>query len=343
MIHGTSKKNWDTIDVKLNYKNSTGQEGATIWTIKLDQMNGTAWWNPPPDVNIVSVFYSVNDGLQQVLDFRRESNPVVNAKEGDSITITEVWYKADKNINNQSMLIGASIKDDKQEIENKTSDKVVIREGIHPFENFKPMTWIISPGIKWLGLIAIRSDDTVLDSYAIELSDTKKAGLVSTQKSVVWPFDQVEYLDFEKNDTELWEVKEADSISISANEVFSGSYSLAITTKSGESQLYVRRLKPFRSDLVIGHVFWPEQDGIKVEWAQMCVSGTDYCASIWQGKHRWNTFVMDFSHLKDENGEFLSSIDMSALYLQGWIAGVSPDKPYTFYMDGIEIYPSRTP
>ena len=175
-------KSWDNIAVDLKYKGASGQSGSTIWTIRLNQMGGTAWWNPPPDVNIVSVVYSVSGGIQQVLDLRREPDPVINAKAGDWITIHKVWYKANLTTSNQTMFVGGSINNGQQELNNKSSDMMAIREGIHPFENFTSMTWVLSSDIKWLNLIVIRSDDIVLDGYIIEISDTEKSGLVSAQK-----------------------------------------------------------------------------------------------------------------------------------------------------------------
>jgi hypothetical protein len=337
-------KSWNTIDVKLKYKGSSGQEGSTIWRIKLNQMSGTAWWNSPPDINIVSVVYSVSDGIQQVLDLRREPKPVINAKAGDWITIHVVWYKANSNnINNQSMFIGGSINDGQQEFENKSSDMAVIREGIHRFENFKPMTWVLSSDIKQLGLIAIRSDDTVLDGYVIEISDTEKSGLVSTQKSVVWPFDEFVYMDFETpTDLDSWVISNPNTFTQTTAQSFSGGHSLAVTVQSDMTQVFVSRDRRFKAEVLLGQIYWPKQEGIDVQWAQACIGSGMACVSVSKEPGQWNTFVMDFSEISYEE-KYLNEIEIPSLLIQGKVIGASSDKPYTFYLDGIQIYPVITP
>jgi hypothetical protein len=337
-------KSWNTIDINLKYKGSSGQEGLTIWKIKLNQMSGTAWWNSPPDVNIVSVVYSVSDGIQQVLDLRREPKPVINAKAGDWITIHAVWYKANSNnINNQSMFIGGSINDGQRELENKSSDMAVIREGIHQFENFTSMTWVLSSDIKHLGLIAIRSDDTVLDGYTIEISDTETSGLVSSQKSVVWPFNESAYMDFETpTDFDGWVSSDPNTFAQTTAQSFSGGHSMAVTVKSDLTQVFTSHDRSFKAEVLLGQIYWPKQDGFDVQWAQVCIGSGMACVSVSTEPGRWNTFVMDFSEISYEE-KYLNEVEMPSFFVQGKVIGASSDKPYTFYVDGIQIYPVITP
>ncbi len=336
-------KSWNTIDVHLKYKGSSGQEGLNIWSIKLNQISGVSWWNSPPDVNIVSVVYSVSDGIQQVLDLRRETKPVINAKAGDWITIHAVWYKANSsNINNQSMFIGGSINDGQRELENKSSDMAVIREGIHQFENFRSMTWVLSSDIKHLGLIAIRSDDVVLDGYTIEISEIEISGLVSSQKSVVWPFNEVTYMDFEiPTDLDGWVSSDPNTFFQTAEQSFSGGHSMAITVKSDMTQVFVTHDRSFKSEVLLGQIYWPKRDGIDVQWAQVCVGPGMGCVSVSNESDQWNTFVLDFSEISYEE-KYLNEIEIPSLFIQGKVIGASPDKPYTFYVDGVQIYPVAT-
>jgi hypothetical protein len=341
-------KSWETIDVRLNYQGPAGQEGSTIWPIKLNQMGGTAWWNSPPDVNIVAVVYSVSDGFQQVLDLRREPNPVINAKAGDWITIHSVWYKANSNNkNNQSMFIGGSLNTGQQEIENKSSEMVVIREGTHRFENFNSMTWVVPSEIQQLGLIAIRSDDTVLDGYVIEISDIEKSGLVSAQKSIVWPFEQFAYLDFEEpSETSQWAFGWGDgslaTFVVSNKMAFSGNSSLAISVSSPNQQSFILYDQPLKARLIIGQVYWPQQTGINIKWARVCFieKPNDICTSITPEKFdQWQVFVLDISRAL---GESVDEIKASKFYFNGEVVGASSSQPYIFYIDGIQIYQTDT-
>jgi hypothetical protein len=336
-------KSWQAIDVIVNYKGPSGQSGSTTRRIKLDATGGTAWWNSPPDVNLVALVYSVDDGVHRVLDMRTGSNPKIKVTPGDWITIHDIWYKAIGSQANDTLEIGASLNDGVQLLQSQVSAKSIISDGFHQIEGFQPMTWVVPSGAKWLGLLASRGDGTSLDQFNIEFSDTEDSGLVSNSKSVVWPFDQFTYLDFEDRQPELWQARDADQLAVSSKQAFSGAFSLAVTTKTDKSQSFIARDSHFRANLVIGQVYWPKQDGITVAWAQACVLGGDYCASISQDTDRWNTFVMDFGHLQRKDGKSLAEIDMSSLYLQGQITGAGPQNPYTFYIDGIQIYPSGTP
>lgn len=341
-------KSWETIAIHLKYKSPSGQEGSTTWTIKLNQMEGAAWWNPPPDVNIISVVYSVNDGLRQVLDFRRNDKPAMNAKAGDWITIHEVWYKANTGINNQSMLLGGSVNNGQQELENQTSGKVVITEGIHRFENFSGMTWSVSADIKWLGLWLIRGDEIVLDNYVIEISSTEQSGLVSTQKSVVWPFKQLDYIDFEEPATITqwnsgWGDGELAIFETSNKLSFSGNSSMSVTVSSSNQQAYLVYNQPVKAKYIVGQIYWPQQAGMKVRWANLCLVETskDICVSITPEQYaQWQVFVLDISSV---SGKPISEISASKFYFNGEVLGASSAQPYTFYVDGIQIYPIATP
>ncbi|MCE7861513.1 MAG: hypothetical protein DYG86_17235, partial [Chloroflexi bacterium CFX2] len=93
----------------------------------------------------------------------------------------------------------------------------------------------------------------------------------------------------------------------------------------------------FTGDVLVGQVYWPEQDEIRIDWAQACVWA---CVPIDIEANQWNTFVMDLSELTFQERP-MNIQEVTGLLIQTHIEGVSEDNPYTFYVDGIQLYPAR--
>jgi hypothetical protein len=150
-------------------------------------------------------------------------------------------------------------------------------------------------------------------------------------------------MDFEYPvDFDDWISNNSNSFTQSMEKSFSGGHSLAITVRSDETQVFITRDRPFKSELLLGQVYWPKQAEIEVQWAQACIGAGMVCVSISTEPDRWNTFVMDFSEITYTEGP-LNEIEMPSFFVQGKVIGASSDKPYTFYADGIQIYPVITP
>ncbi|MBE2192836.1 MAG: toll/interleukin-1 receptor domain-containing protein [Anaerolinea sp.] len=152
-------------------------------------------------------------------------------------------------------------------------------------------------------------------------------------------FDVLTYVDFENQaDLADWASGDTSSIAQSSAESFSGSYSLAVTTTSGaEDRQKVFWNRPLHANAIVGQVYWPEQSGIQLDWAQFCAWA---CVPIDVQTNQWNTFSMDVSELTF-NDTPLSQLRIPQLWIQVQLSGPSPDLPYTFYVDGFQYYPSE--
>ena len=79
---------------------------------------------------------------------------------------------------------------------------------------------------------------------------------------------------------------------------------------------------------------------MKLLWAQACAWA---CVSIPRELEDWNTFVMDLSELTVEDTPPLNTVELPELWIQAKMEGVDKENPYTFYVDGIQLYPVRQP
>jgi len=52
---------------------------------------------------------------------------------------------------------------------------------------------------------------------------------------------------------------------------------------------------------------------------------------------------MDLSELTVEDTPPLNTVELPELWIQAKMEGVDKENPYTFYVDGIQLYPVRQP
>ena len=332
---------WESIRIVLMYYIAENKVGSTSNTILLNP-SGKSWYISAPYGSIISVVYRINDGPEIVADLRTITEVGIPVFEGDTLTITEAWYQSgtdDNTANIQLEAYTSSGRYDSQTLQ--ISEKGTFQSGFHEILNDRGMQWVITDDKESLVMTLARNSDTVMDRIVIPFSEPGSSGLTSNDNVIYWPFGFVDYYDFERTeDFTGWTSIENNVLTTADDQAFSGFHSLAISTSNSESQQFVAFSKSFKSNLIVGQVYWPKQEGIRVEWAQACVVGAGKCVPVSQQPNQWNSFVLHLDEMKTDNGELLSEIDLSGLYLQGWIDGASQEIPYTFYLDSIQIYPA---
>lgn len=312
--------------------------------IRLDP-NGTAWLFEPPNFSLASLVYRINDGPNQVLDLRYAGEAGIEVQPGeggDELSILEVWYYANARGGSLSAEFqldqdGSGLVDD--DPFHKT-DKVEIKQGINKITGSE-VTWKeISEDRQYLMVKLVRGDSTIVQELAIPFRSPGGPGLIPYSEIEQW---NSKVIDFETlTEVSEWSNTEFSSIAQSDEYAFTGQSALAVRTTATSSALFAKRTRDFTADMIVGQVYWPTQDGVDIEWVQVCVREEGKCASIPMNMGQWNTFVFNLAQ-KTYDGEPLNTRGLEELLLQGKINGVSEDKPYTFYVDSIQIYNAKQP
>lgn len=333
---------WESLDISIIVYSEGESVGSTKSSIRINP-GGMSWLTSPPNASLVSIAYTVNGGTQKVLDLQKGLTNGLNVSQDDQLEIRAIWYDANADGAGQRLWVEAYLTRGgyyPETLKTNRNDSDIILKGLHELSAVSALSWTVPADMKWLVMTLERSDQTVLDRINIPLNAQDDPGLVSVSQSVLWPFEQVEYIDFESQpDLQSWSGVDANVIARSNKEHFSGEATLTITVVSDQTQAFVEREQPLRAETVVGQVYWPQQDGIDVQWSQICFTPSFLCSSIPTEEGHWNTFVVDLSEL-EYNGEKLDQVRLSSFFVQGKVIGASIDKPYTFYMDGIQIYPA---
>ncbi|MBN1202047.1 MAG: toll/interleukin-1 receptor domain-containing protein [Anaerolineae bacterium] len=345
-IHGSVENAWlvqddwtDLIVVLVTYHQGDVVDREHI-KIHLNP-NSTAWLLDTPTASFASLVYAINDGPLMVLDLPTAEQSGINTRPGDTLTLYDVWYHADtdslKTMTVEAYLTAGGYNPDTLQI----SPAIKVEHGIHPIQGFEPMNWTVEDSfVSWVISLG-RDDQTLLDRIVVPLGSDASPGLVRSDEALLWPFEQAIYTDFETPDAlDEWRSTDVSTLARTSEHAFTGAYSLAVTTTSGanEDALKATWDHHFRAETVVGQVYWPSQPDTRLVWAQACAWA---CVSIELNPDQWNTFVMDFSELTHE-GEPLNTIDVYQVWIQVQIDGVNQDNPYTFYMDGVQLYPTTT-
>ncbi len=313
----------------------------------------TPWLISSPIVSIGPILYAINDGPSRVLDMRNVYETGIQAEPGDTLTIQEVWCHFDDHVGKEQFILKlvAYLTTDEMGYDGEylhTSSKSLLRRGIHPLSGFAPMDWEI-PADRDLLVLWLRRDDGVIISGAeIPLKPDGNQGLVVDNNIIHWPFQNAEsinaeYIDFEKiSEIKEWreEVEEEENslIGQTSNEAFSGEYAMAVPVSKDSENTFVTWKHQIKAELIIGHVFWPEKKGVSIDWAITCIGIMGECVFIPTREGQWNTFVFDLSQFR-YNGQSLNTMEHSKIWLRGKISGdVDKQNPYTFYMDGIQLF-----
>lgn len=160
-----------------------------------------------------------------------------------------------------------------------------------------------------------------------------------------WPSNLITYYDFETDaDLEGWQ-KGAER---STEHTFSGRYALKATLPvQAEQETYFSFHwdHELTADVVVGQVYWPENEEVGVVWAQVCVPmgmlGWD-CRGVPANRGGWNTFVLNLYEMSaGDPPRPLSELVLSNGFLfQGVLHGTAGTSVSTLpmYIDTIQIY-----
>lgn len=131
------------------------------------------------------------------------------------------------------------------------------------------------------------------------------------------------------------------TVGLSSQQVFSGQNSLAITTSGTLNGNYVfaEWHMPLKGSSLIGRIYWPEQNGVQITWAQICILGMGNCTNIPVLNNQWGVFNIDLYNMDGIVSESLGVDGISGIFLQAGINMEQDSEPYTFYIDGLELYP----
>jgi hypothetical protein len=347
------QKDWGKLTVVLNIIEK-GQD-QIIQSTKTDVLfsdQTRAWFLAPPYANLVAIVYQINDGEKSVMDLRLALVQGIPAKPGDRLRISEIWSHSLAQDSTKILFAEAYLSSgDYDSATHAQTSSVIFEKGVQNLMEGKPFEWTIQDGKKSL-IITLSRDNgqepsIVLDRYEIALNPAAPDGLITVPSSKTWPDGNLTYLDFEDaNSLENWVAAEPVKFELSNQYAISGGQSLAVTiqaTTSDSKQETAVRKVPFQASLIIGQVYWPSQPGVQVEWAQFCITQAWQCVKIPVEANRWNTFFMDLSTMKGVDGKTLDQIEPPSFFIQGSFIGDTLGMPYTFYIDGIQIYPTQKP
>jgi hypothetical protein len=338
---------WKELDiVTLTYLDGKATSSATT-SIRVGSQ-GSSWMIASPYASFALILYKINDAKPVILDMRSAMDTGIQASPGDTLTIQQVWYQARMGALGHQIQFEAYLSAGGYDQETLlTSPQIYQDEGVHEITGFIPLKWVVPEDKRSLVISITRDDRTLLDRLVIPFNTEANSGLVNLSDAVVWPFGSVTYEDFESPGNpgswglSSWSPSGKNTILQSSAQAFSGSYSLAITTRSDGNEFFIERNRLIFADYLVGQVYWPAQDGITVSWAQACERMTGQCVSIPTQYNQWNTFIMDFSEWP-YGKKYLNQVGVPGIYIQGNIQGASDQNPYTFYVDGIQLYPAHT-
>lgn len=326
-----------------------GQEITYYFDVEhiLFDTKSTAWLSDPVNANIASFAYEVNGEPAKLMDMRAVETSGIVAASGDTITITDLWYhfspthQEEGRINIEASLSRSGSYEGETR---KVTPLESLQKGFHPLANIAELSWTIPDGFDRLYLSLTNENEEIVDRLTIPLNAETSAHLVAADTAIRWPFDQANYFDFE-DESEMSAISNFPPITEVARshaEAFSGDYSIAVTTTLSETQ-FMEWHFPFQADVISLQVYWPENPGFTVQYAQVCfIEEGSNCWSIPTNQGQWNTFTMNLFAPTNGNPEnALNGWVHNGLYIQGSVTGVDADHPYTFYVDGIQVSPAQ--
>jgi hypothetical protein len=337
------RSEWEQIDIGLIVYSQGKAVGGTVAAQLRINNTGKAWFFTPPYAHIVSVIYHVNNGPAKSLDLSTAADTGLGVKPGDTLTIEKIWYKASGAEKDQSMRAEVYFlaPDGNDDGMTRSSSWVTFEQGSRELLNGTSLTWESIPADRNHFLITlVRDDYSILDRVdrnLIAAESGSNSDMLVGPDVANWPADTMRYLDFEKDaDLNAWSGTDFSQVSLASAEVYSGNRALGVTVSGNtEDGLVVQWNQNFQPEVIVGQVYWPRQEGIEVQWASICASA---CVPVTTYTDHWNTFVMDFSELTAD-GVQLNTKELGRLWMIAGIKGDSPEKAYTFFIDGIQIYP----
>ncbi len=169
----TVQEDWDHLTVELVLYKSGKPVKTTATTISINP-EGTSWLWDTPQAQIIFVTYSINDEPPLALDLRAATSQGINSKPGDTITLHEVWYKADSSSGRHQINVGGYLTNSDRGYDEQSDQYVsayTVQSGVNEFVGLEPLSWQVRPNDAFWTLSLARPDDrTLLDRYLIPLN-----------------------------------------------------------------------------------------------------------------------------------------------------------------------------
>jgi hypothetical protein len=342
------QKGWDALSLKVVCLENTKEVSETVSTIRFSTTD-RSYLVAPPQAYVLSIAFSINDEDPRLLDLTEAPTKGIGVSAGTTFEIRSIKVRTNMVAPEKWMRAEAYISEGTWESE-IISKSISFSESVINIPFDEPMRWQITDKDKFLVLTLYREDGAVLDTYDIPLKATSETSLIGYSSAVVWPFEKVTYLDFEKyTEVEEWHSEDDQPITLDSTteHAFSGHRSLSVKlngplAKSDTRDYIVRRDISFQSNLIIGQVYWPSRDGVHINYAALCIGGIGHCFDLPKSAlipDRWNTFFIDLSAAKDKNDQPFSSQEFKSFYFQANVEGVPTNTPYKFFLDGFQIFP----
>lgn len=155
-----------------------------------------------------------------------------------------------------------------------------------------------------------------------------------------WPPNLVSYYDYETDaDLERWEQK----VERSDEHVFSGKYALKAilpVQADQETKFRLEWREKISAEVILGQIYWPPTDKVKVVWAQVCVpfTGNWPCVKL-KLNGGWKTFAMVLSQMTEENSQQkLNQLVLPGLVIHGVLRGTKGINATSIFIDAIQTY-----
>jgi hypothetical protein len=179
------QKEWENITIILITKHGNDVVARNRYYVNLDPY-GQSWFYTPPNVNFASIVYAVNDGPDQILDFRSDTihpdyTRSIEAAHPFTLTLREVWYNSNatrenSNITFYAFLTAGGYNGDTMH----GTDPIPIQSDTHQIQLNKPISWAIPADSDFtnnrykLIMYWIRNDGAVMNTINVPIMFSEK-------------------------------------------------------------------------------------------------------------------------------------------------------------------------
>jgi hypothetical protein len=196
------QKNWESITITLVTQYGNDVVARTPYSVKFGPPSH-AWFHTPPNVTFASIVYAINDGPDQILDFRGESKNGTDYTGGIvaahpfTLTLREVWYESNDQREGSDMTLHADLKVDDMSIETakRQTNPLPIQAGIQKAPPFESASWAIPANFtsKKYTLVVywIRNDGAAMNTINVPIRFSATAGATPVVGDKVLPVEAI--------------------------------------------------------------------------------------------------------------------------------------------------------
>lgn len=333
---------WSDLMVFLVTYDQGRKLGLTHTKIRLNPQ-GTAWLVDPPNLSFASIVYSINNGPPLVWDLRSGGQGGPGARQGDTLTVLEVWYRSNANSTEYEVMVEgylSSTTDASSQHEYTTPS--AIQWGVNHLPEISNLSWVLAGDEEALVLSLWRmgpDHNVVMDGVRVHFSSQGSPGLVSASGAIL-DYQYSTFLDFEDDvDLEDWSGK----VSRSTEYAFAGDYSLQasfVVPETSEGEDLAAWEREFTADVILAHYYLPEASNVHVRWMLFCIPLGEWACtdSLKLEQGVWHTAVLDLSKTQ-YRGKRFSEVNLPSLVIRGAITTSVVTEPvsYNIYVDNLRI------